>query len=145
MQRRHDEKNFIIEKWNSSCPSYSQWLYVLLEVQHCTLEENPLHSNPGELTHLAFLYSMCPFLCSKGMGGEMMGGGGGSEQSKLYSDPFSFPVNSKNLTYVSESVNYWLCILSKPSATWWKMLIIQIVPCLQYQCTFPDLAHFEHI
>lgn len=85
------------------------------------------------------------FYAVKGWEGRWWGGGGGSEQSKLYSDPFSFPVNSKNLTYVSESVNYWLCILSKPSATWWKMLIIQIVPCLQYQCTFPDLAHFEHI
>lgn len=85
-----------------------------------------------------------PFLCSKGMGGEMFGGGV-SEQSTLCSDPFSFPVNSTFCAYVSESVNHWLCILSKPSATWWKILIIQIVSCLQYQCTFPDLAHFEHI
>lgn len=28
---------------------------------------------------------------------------------------------------------------------WWKMLIIDIVSCLQFRCTFSDLAHFEYI
>lgn len=37
-----------------------------LEVLHCTLEENPLHSNLVERTYMAFLYFIC--LCNRGMG-----------------------------------------------------------------------------
>ncbi len=73
MQKRHDEENFISEKWNSCCPSSSPWSWVLLEVQHCTLEENPLHSNLIELTYLAFLCFMCLFHTVEGWVGRCLG------------------------------------------------------------------------
>lgn len=102
-------------------------------------EENPLHSNLVELTCLAFLYFMCLFYAVERWAGKCWEGWfkAGKTGFRLIHFPKEF------CGCVCESTNSRLCLFNEPSGTWWKILIIHSF--LHYQCTFPDLAHFEHI